>query len=430
MKNVDIARKYEDYIIAQRRYFHENPELSGKEYDTVKKIASELDSMGIPYVEIEEGGILATIRGCRDNGRAVLLRADIDALAVTETDENLKFKRTCKSKNDGVMHACGHDGHTAMLLGAARILLEKREELEGTVYLCFERGEEGGGNGCFILKYLDDNKIHIDTVYAMHLFSKIDSGKLAINDGPMMASMMVFGVTIEGKGGHGSRPDLSSSPIDAFVAIYNGLSAMRLTKIDPYKSLTYSIGSVKAGDAHNIIPQSLSFKGTMRTFDRDGAGMTFHREMKRLIDGVCELYGCRAVYEKYTEPGIPVINDTECAVFARDVLGAELGRDNIINAEPWMASEPFSQFLYMWPGVFAFLGVKNEEKGIGAEHHNPYFDIDEDVLYKGSAAAATYAIEFLKSDIDTSDRKFKGGYREVLLKSERAEKYDLLYRKE
>ncbi len=430
MKNIDLARKYEDYIIAQRRYLHENPEITGKEYETVKKIASELDLMGIPYVEIEEGGVLATLKGGRDNRRAVLLRADIDALAVNENEENLKLKRTCKSKNEGVMHACGHDGHTAMLLGAAKILLEKQDELEGTVYLCFEGGEEGGGNGCYILKYLDDNKINIDSVYAMHLFSKIDSGKLVINDGPMMASMMVFSVTIEGKGGHGSRPDLSASPIDAFVAIYNGLSAMRLTKIDPYKSLTYSIGSVKAGDAHNIIPQSLNFKGTMRTFDRDGAGMTFHREIKKLIDGVCELYGCRAVYEKYTEPGIPVLNDAECAAFARKAIGEELGREDIITAEPWMASEPFSQFLYMWPGVFAFLGVKNEEKGIGAEHHNQYFDIDESVLYKGSAAAATYAIEFLKSNIDTSARKFNGGYREVILKSERAEYYNLLYGKE
>ena len=241
--------------------------------------------------------------------------------------------------------------------------------------------------------------------------------------------MMVFTVTIEGKGGHGSRPDLSSSPIDAFVAIYNGLSALRLTKIDPFKSLAYSIGFVKAGDAHNIIPQTLTFKGTMRTFDRDGAGMTFHREMKKLIDGVCELYGCRAVYEKYTEPGIPVINDKECAAFARDVIGEELGRENIIEVEPWMASEPFSQFLYMWPGVFAFLGVKNEEKGIGAEHHNSYFDIDEAVLYKGSAAAATYALEFLKSHIDTTSRKFREGYREVLLKSERASMEKTLYGK-
>jgi amidohydrolase len=415
MKNVELAKKYEQYIIDMRRYFHENPELPTKEYNTVKRILEELEAMGIECFEVKDGGVVGIIRGEKDNGRAVLLRADMDALAVQETDENLKCKRVCKSKVDGVMHACGHDGHTAMLLGAARILLEKRSEIEGTVYLCFERGEEGGGNVRYLLKYFDDNKIHIDSAYGIHLFAAHDipNGAVAINDGSVMASLMLFNVTIVGRGGHGSRPDLASSPIDAFVAIYNNLQAMRVTKIPPKAVLTYSLGKVQSGDTHNVIPHTLNFVGTMRTFDREGAGMIFYNEFKKIIDNVCETYDCTPIYNKYTLPGLNVVNDTECAHFARRVIGEELG-EKCIQVDARMGSESFAMYLPMWPGVFAFIGVTNEEKGVGADHHNPYFDLDEDVLYKGSASAATYAIEFLKSDVDTSARKIKGGFRTVL----------------
>ena len=414
MKNIDLAKKHEEYIIAQRRYFHENPELTNKEFETVRKIAEELDSMGIPYVEIEKGGILAALKGNKDSDRSVLLRADMDALAINEAEENLKCKRTCISKNAGVMHACGHDGHVAMLLGTVKILLEKCNEIEGTVLFSFERAEEGGSGYRHILKYIDENKINVDSVFAIHLYANLESGKLAINDGAVMACNMPFHITIEGKGGHGSRPDLSVSPIDAFVDIYNKMSTIRMTKIDPFKALTYSIGEVTAGNSQNCIPDSLKFKGTVRTFDRDGAGMIFHDEFRKLVDSVCELHGCRAIYTKYGMPGLAVINDKECADFAKKVIGEELGEDSVVSVEPWMASEPFSRYLCMWPGIFALLGIKNEEKGIGAEHHNSYFDLDEAVLYKGSASAATYAIEFLKSDIDTSSRKLKGGYEEMI----------------
>ena len=395
MKTAELAKEYENYIIAMRRHFHENPEVTGKEFHTLETIAKELDSMGIPYVEIPEGGILAALQG-RGSGKAVLLRADLDALAIQEPEENLTGKRVCRSKNDGVMHACGHDGHIAMLLGAAKILLDKREALQGTVYLCFERGEEGGGNVRYILEYLEKEQIHIDSVYAAHLYAEVESGKIAMNDSAMMACNMAFHVTIRGKGGHGSRPDQATSPIDAFVEIYNRLATLRITKIDPFTPLTYSIGEVTAGNSQNVIPGELKFKGTMRTFDREGAGMIFHREFKKLIDGVCELHGCTAEYTRYTLPGLPVLNDADCVALARKAIADELGEDCLMVTEPWMASESFAKFMNRWPGVFAFVGIRNPEKGSGAEHHNPYFDIDEDVLWKGSAAAAAYALHFLE----------------------------------
>lgn len=410
MKNIELAKKYEAYMIEMRRYFHENPELSGKEDKTVEKLCGELDKMGIQYTVVPNGGILAKITG--KPGRAVLLRADIDALPVKETPDNLKKSmRTCVSKNPGVMHACGHDGHMAMLLGAAKILTDKKDEIEGTVYLCFERGEEGTGNVKYIFAYIEREGIEIDTVYGIHLLATAPAGLMAINDTNMMAGAMGFDVTIDGQGGHGSRPDQSVNPIDAFWAIYGGLLSLRLQKIDPYKTLTYSVGKVEGGVVANVIPQTVTFCGTMRTFDRDGAGMTFYKELKNLIDTTCAAYHCRPIYNKFTPPGLAVVNDKDMAEWARKVIGAELGEDKVGTWEPWMASESYSQYLLQWPGVFAFLGMQNYEKGIGAAHHNQAFDIDEDVLKLGAAGAATYAIEYLK------DSTLKGGrqrtYREV-----------------
>jgi len=422
MKNIELAAKHENYIIDMRRYFHENPELSNLEHNTIATIASQLDDMGILYVIVENGGILATVKGEKDNGKAVMLRADIDALPVQETPDNLKSGgRTCLSKVPGVMHACGHDGHIAMLLGAAKILKDKKCELEGTVYLCFERGEEATGNVGYIFAYIEKNNIKIDTVYGIHLLATAPTGYMVINDTNMMAGAMAFDITIDGRGGHGSRPDQAINPIDAFWAIYGGMLSLRVQKIDPYKTLTYSVGKVNAGVAGNIIPQTVNFSGSMRTFDQEGAGMTFYNELRKLVDSTCTAYGCTPIYNFYTKPGLPIVNEPSLAQFARKVIGAELGEENVGSGEPWMASDSYSQYLMQWPGVYAFLGMQNEEKGVGAAHHNQAFDVDEDVLKLGAASAATYAIEYLRTDGLLGGRKL--GYREFLIKQDTDEQY-------
>lgn len=423
MNIIDIAKKHQEYIVSMRRYFHENPELSGEEWNTLATISRELDSMGIEYVEIEKGGILATVRGKNDKGRAVLLRADIDALPITESETNLTQKRTCISKKPGVMHACGHDAHPAMLLGTAKVLLEKRDEIEGTVYLCFERAEEDLGYVKGIMKYLDENNVKIDSAFGIHVTAENETGKLAINEKYMLAGMMRFDITLEGKGGHGSRPDKSVSPIDAFVAIYNGLHALRMTKISPFEPLTWSVGAVESGSANNVIPQTLRFKGTMRTFDRDGVGMLFRDEMKKLVDTVCETYGCKPTYNIFDLPRCGVVNDAESALFARDAIGREIGTDNIVTITPSMGGETFRFYQMVYTGVFGYLGLGNKAKGTGGRGHNEKFDIDEDGLYIGSASSATYAIEFLKSDIDTSERQQVGGFKACL---RRYQRYDIL----
>lgn len=412
MTNLELAKKYEQYVIDLRRWFHTYPDMTGEEFGTIKKIRDELDRMGLEYVEIENGGLLGCIRfGTAE--RSVLLRADVDALPVQESEENLVGPRCCKSRKEGLMHACGHDGHTAMLLGALKILLEQKEKIDGTIYFMFERGEEYPDYYKNIFKYMEEHGIDPDSAWGIHLKSDVESGKIAISDGAMMGGSLPFTVTINGKGGHGSRPDLAQSPIDAFVAVYNGLQGMRVRQINPFQALTFSIGKIESGNIGNVIPDSLRFQGSVRMLDRENAGMPFAEEMKHMIDRICDAYHCEAEYT-IGNPGYPVVNDPECAQLARDVIGKEIGKKHVIPAVPWMATDSFAYHLKLWPGVYAFLGIKNEKKGTGADHHNPQFDLDEDVLYLGSASTAAYAIEFLKSGIDNSSKKTPGGYRAIL----------------
>ena len=433
MKNFELAKKYEEYILEMRRYFHENPELSGKEDKTLERIGQELTAMGIEYVDVPKGGLLAKIVGGKGGDKAVMLRADVDALPVQETVDNLKpGMRTCISKVPGVMHACGHDGHIAMQLGAAKILMERKDEIEGTVYLCFERSEESSsdnGNVAYIFAYIEKEGIKIDSVYGTHLLATAPTGYVGINDGGMMAGVFVFEVEIEGAGGHGSRPDQANNPMDAFVAIYQRMQALRVAKINPFETCTYSIGLLQGGQAWNVIPQKLKFAGNMRTFDRDGVGMTFRRELEKAIVDICAAYDCKATFNRWDLPGYGTVNDAAHARFARKVIGEEVGADCVGSVEPWMASESYADYLIQWPGVFVFLGMENEEKGVGAAHHNQAFDLDEDVLAKGAAGAATYAIEYLKAtDLPAGGRKMS--FRELLKNKGLEHKAPLYYGEE
>ena len=413
LKIYELAKEVNPYVVEMRRYFHEHPELSNQEDKTIERIGQELAGMGIEYEVVPHGGIVAILEGkTPGKGKTVLLRADCDALPVQETKENLAGPRVCCSKVDGVMHACGHDGHTAMLLGAAKILKEHLDEVHGRIILFFERAEENGGGIPQMLAYMDEKGLKPDTVWGIHLYAGLESGKMGLLDGGTMASVFGFNVTIHGKGGHGSRPDQANSPIDCFVAIYNALEAARLTKITPFKPLTLSVGLLQAGAVSNVIPNDLTFAGTARLFDREEVGYPFKETLIKIVDGICAAYGCTATYNQLSDPAYPVYNDPECVEFARKVVGAELGEDVIAQPEPWMASESFSRLQKLMPGVFALVGVNNPEKGTGAAHHNEYFDIDEDTFKLAVTGAVSYALNFLESDIDTSARKWKGTMRD------------------
>ncbi len=426
MKTLELAKKYQEYVVEMRRAIHVNAELSDKEYETIALICSELDKNGIEYTVIENGGVLAKIKGPTDNCRSVLLRADCDALPIDESDDNLAGPRACKSKNPGVMHACGHDAHTAMLLGVAKVLKEKQDEITGTIYLCFERGEEMTENIRYIMAWMDKNNVVIDTAYGIHVAADLPSGVLAVNDTNVNAASIFFDITIEGRGGHGSRPDRSISPINAFAAICMGMDGIRLRCIDPYRPLSYSIGKLNSGSQANIIPDECNFAGTVRMYDRD-IGSKFRDEFKKLVEDTCHTYNCIPHFNKLPMPSLAVVNDPECAAFARKVIGDEIGKERIITSQPSMGSESFAHYQQRMPGVFAMLGIKNEAKGTGAAHHNRLFDVDEDVLYLGVAAHVTYALEFLKSSISNVGKRPFGSYREVLEAMGRTKDIEELY---
>lgn len=395
MNSLNMVRLCEREMIADRRWLHKHPELSGQETQTMNYITARLEELGLSIYVIPQGGVIGVLNEKKE-GPCVLLRADCDALPVAESATNMKRPRACMSGVPGVMHACGHDAHMAMLLGAARTLSELSDELPGSVLFVFERGEEVGGKGFLenLLPFIE-KRFNVSTCYATHVRWDIPVGKIAVPSGAAMAGAFGFDVTIAGRGGHGSRPDLAVSPVDCFCAIHQQLQALRMRAVAPDQVLTYSLGVVEAGQQANVIPESLRFAGTVRTFDTARAGERFAGEMKNIIEHTCAAYGCTYTLTHFSKPLYEVYNHPAAAEFARQAVAQGVGMSALGLCEPWMASESMSAYLKLWPGVLAFTGVRNEEKGCGANHHTPEFDVDENALAYGAAAAVAYAQAYL-----------------------------------
>lgn len=384
-----------DKMVFLRRYFHENPELSLQETETLAVIKKELSLYHIPYTHVENGGIIAVLQG-KQPGRTLLLRADIDALPIEENPCNLSGRRICISRRHGVMHACGHDGHTAMLLGAAKILSEHRTDFSGTVVFMFEQGEEESGPLEKLLHYLkEESGLHIDGCYATHVRWDVPTGKIAILDGAPMAGGFGFKIKITGKGGHGSRPDLAKSPIDCFHAFYNDLQSLRMRIVSPRQCLAVSLGSVHSGEALNVIPAELVFSGTCRFFSYEDGGRQFYEAFLSLLEKSCAVYGCTYEILHLPKPLFEVRNQLQCTAIARRAAISCLGQDALGDCEPWMASETFAITSRLYPGVLVFTGIANAEKGSGANHHTPEFDLDEDGLTAGLTMCLAYTQTFL-----------------------------------
>ncbi len=386
---------YRDLVIERRRHIHENPELSNQEVETVKYIISELKKDGMDPIEIKDGGVITYIRGPKP-GKTILLRADCDALPIDEPEFNLKRKRTCRSKNPGVMHACGHDTHTATLLTAAKILNEQKEELEGTVLVCFERGEEGGGNIRQILQYFEDNKIHYDAAFGLHADPTIPAGKFFILDGESHATGVPINVKIHGRGGHGSRPDLANNPIECMVAILNSVYNIRMKYLSPFENVTVSPCMVKAGTKGNVIPDDAEIQGSARCYSREVAAK-FYAALKQICTSCAEMYGCTVEVAEPYKGGYPVINNIPLAQLGRDAIRKHMGEDVIVPGTPTMGSESYALYGLYAPAIIGRMGTVNEEKGTGANLHNQFFDIDEEnALPVGVGAYVSVAYEYLR----------------------------------
>ena len=389
-----LAMAEENFLISLRNHLHMHPELSEQEYKTLEFIGEKMDDFGIPYTEIPFGGIFATLDSGK-SGPTILLRADIDALPIAENPENLKRKKHCISQNPGVSHACGHDAHTAILLTTAKILSEHKDEWAGKVILMFEQAEEMGDRGIRdLLPYLETNGIHVDACYGTHMKYNLPAGKVAALYGSALAGAFFFKVTIHGKSGHGSLPHLAKNPIDCFVNFASELASYRMRMVSPQSCLTYSFGMVQAGDTPNIIPDTLTFCGTARCFDNE-EGLAFRRDFKYILGNVCEIYGCTAKMEidHYFRA---TVNTKECVDVARKAI-EEAAPGMLSETDPWMATETFAITESVYPGVFTFTGILDEEEGTGANHHTPEFDVPEKSLVCGVIAALAYTLSMLEN---------------------------------
>lgn len=394
---MDIKRLAEaeaERITALRRHFHRHPELSLQEFATMDFIEAELKKLDIPFVRVPYGGVL----GFLDSGKpgwTVLMRSDIDALPIQESKTNLRREKACVSENSGVSHACGHDGHMAMLLTEAKILAEHKDSWDGKIVFMFEEAEEMGDRGISsMLRYLEKQHIHIDVCWGSHVMHCVPVGKIALMYGSMLAGAFFFRGTIHGKSGHGSMPNLAVNPIDCFTAFATTLESYRMRRIRPDTSFTYSFGMVQAGDTPNVIPDTLTFAGTARYLDNE-SGEQFRTDFWKLLHDVCEDFGCTA--EAVEDQFFPAtVNTKECVDVGRRAIASVLGEEALFDMPPWMAAETFALTVLSYPGVFAFTGIQDEETGSGANHHTPEFDVDERGLVYGVEAALAYVLTMLK----------------------------------
>nr|WP_307776120.1 M20 family metallopeptidase [uncultured Cetobacterium sp.] len=382
-----IVNKNRDYIIKMRREFHEFPEPSFQEFRTSQRIQEELESMGIPYKVAARTGVVATING-KAPGKTIALRADIDALQVTECN-TVDYT----SKNIGIMHACGHDGHAAMLLGAAKSLNEIKDLISGTIKLYFQPAEEIGAGA---LKMLEEEPLdNVDGCFAIHLWSDLPCGKVSVEGGPRMASADIFKITIDGKGGHGSLPHQTIDAVVVGSAVVMNLQSIVSRELSPLESNVVTVGSFHSGTRFNVIANQAILEGTTRTFNLE-TRENFKNILERVTNGTCDSYRATGKVE-YTYGTAPSINDYKCSELAEKTVENLLGKDGVAKMEKITGGEDFCYFLQQVPGVLAFVGARNEEKEACYPHHHEKFNIDEDALEIGATLYAQFALDFLNN---------------------------------
>lgn len=393
-KIINHADAVKKSVINHRRQIHTFAELGGKEFKTKEYILKMIKRLELPYEEVTESALIVTLDTGKE-GPHILLRADMDALPMKENAENLCKLRTCISEQGNTCHACGHDAHCAMLLGSMEVLCSLKEELSGVIYFCFESGEEIGASYHQIMEALSLKKI--DTVWAIHVYSALESGKLGICEGPCMAGFAPVELTVKGKGGHGSRPDLSINPVFAAASIVTNIPGAFVNQLNVEKTVTFGLTSIQGGESFNVFPEEAHIRGSMRFFDRE-EGKKARDIVIKVAEHTAEMHNCQVDCSKMKgEVGIPVINDTLYAKKAKKAVEQIYGEKAVPDVFPrWYASESFGRYLQEYPGVLCLLGIKNVAYGSGAEHHNERFDVDEDVLDIGVKATVDYVVNLME----------------------------------
>ncbi len=374
-------------VINWRRYLHENPELSFHEVQTSQFVFDTLKSFGnIELSRPTKTSVVGLIKGDLP-GKTLALRADMDALPIEE-ENTFSFK----SKNPGVMHACGHDGHTAMLLGAAKVLSRHTEELQGTIKLIFQHAEEltpGGAEEMVNAGVMNG----VDWVVGTHLWSPLESGKIGISYGPMMAGPDTFYITIKGKGGHAALPHQTVDSIAVASQVVTNLQHVVSRNTDPLENLVLSVTQFNGGTTHNVIPGSVEICGTVRSFN-PSLRLQVPPLMERVIKGITDAHG--ASYDfKYENGYRPVINNDEVTKVVEEVVKSTYGEALIDYEQKNMGGEDFSAFQQKAPGTFFYIGVGSEAAESTYPHHHARFTIDESALEKGVTLFTNTALKFL-----------------------------------
>lgn len=385
MKSQELAKQYKDYVINLRRDFHKYPEPSWEEFKTSERVKQELTKIGIPFTSIAGTGVIATIKGSRD-GNVVALRADMDALQVSDR-KDVPYRST----REGLMHACGHDGHTAMLLGAAKILNEMKDEINGIVKLFFQPAEELATGAQLMI---DEGCLEgVDNVFGIHLWIDLPTGKVSVEEGPRMASADSFEIKVKGLGGHGSLPHQGVDALLAASSIVMDLQSIVSREISPLQSAVVSIGTLNSGTRFNVIASEATLTGTTRCFDYEIRNK-FPEIIERIINNTASSYRATAKLN-YNFLSPPTINHFLSSKIATNTVNKILGSEGISLMEKVPGGEDFARMLERVPGVLAFVGARNQEKGCNYAHHHELFDIDEDALEIGTTLYVQYALDFL-----------------------------------
>lgn len=406
----ELGERYADEIIALRRHFHQHPELSAQEHETSAYIRERLDELDIPY-ELVEGprpvdareerdefigtGIIATIRGQAPDAydadgkpaMRVALRSDMDALPVAEKT-GLPFA----SQNDGIMHACGHDCHMAMLLGAAHILADMRDQLRGEVRLIFQPAEEIsiGARDMIAAGALDG----VDAIFGQHVWSEVDAGTFSCEPGGRMGNTDWFRIDIEGVSAHGSMPHKGVDAIVVACEIVNALQLLVSRRSSPFEPVVVTVGEIHGGTARNIMAGSAYITGTVRTWNNEMREFIAHR-LERICGRLVEGLGAKIKIE-YTRGNPAVINDKKVTTVAADGVADNFGDDALAHYQGTLSGEDFAEYLQHVPGVFVFTGIRNPQAGTTHPQHSCYYDVDESVLAPGAVAAAQWALDMLQ----------------------------------
>ena len=391
----EICKDLQDEIVTMRRDLHQIPEIGGDLPETKAYVIKKLTEMGIPFTENKsDSGLMAEIRGEKP-GKTIALRADMDALPIQEANEVEYI-----SRHEGIMHACGHDVHTAMLLGAARVLSENKERIPGTVRLLFQTDEEGSRGAERTIK--EGGIRGADAVFGTHigtiLSKDIPSGTMVCTPGCCMASFDKFVIRVKGNGCHGSTPEKGVDPINIASHIVINLQEIVAREIAATKPAVLTIGHMEAGFAYNVIPSEALIEGTIRALEED-VRQELARRIKEVAEATARTFRGEVEYEMiWGAP--PVISDPEMAALAADCAREVVGESRVIDRvdAPNMGGEDFAYFLNQVPGAFMFLSSSNPEKHTDVPHHNPRFNVDEDVLWIGSAMFVKIAERFLEME--------------------------------